>query len=100
MSIESQLKDGKFYYKGTKQWGQLQKYKTDGELDFSAKYDRITNKDIELNANSQGKKAYKMFVDWGEETGLKMAKFYYESSITGTRKVLSDNRPIKPFLIL
>ena len=90
VSILSRL-DDKFYYKGTKQWGKLQKYKTDEELDFSAKFDRITNKDIEANANSQGKKAYKRFVDWGEETGLKMAKFYYESSITGTRKVLSDN---------
>lgn len=90
VSILSRL-DDKFYYKGTKQWGKLQKYKTDEELDFSAKFDRITNKDIEANANNQGKKAYKRFVDWGEETGLKMAKFYYESSITGTRKVLSEN---------
>jgi hypothetical protein len=77
VSIESRL-DGKFYYKGTKQWGQLQS-------GFATEYSKITEEQIKKHATRLGW----VNINGVRNKSLKSIKESYEGLLLGSRRVLS-----------
>ncbi|MCO6565186.1 MAG: DUF3289 family protein [Apibacter sp.] len=77
VSIESRL-EGKFYYKGTKQWGQLQS-------GFATEYSKITEEQIKKHATRLGW----VNINGVRNKSLKSIKESYEGLLLGSRRVLS-----------
>lgn len=74
-----------FYYKGTKKWGQLQKYDKNGELDIGVRYDRLTEQELNDHATEVGKYAYNTY-----SFSLEATKMDYEYT-AGVRVVVSGD---------
>jgi hypothetical protein len=88
----SYIKTGvdKFYYKGVKSWGKLQKYDEKGQLDFSAKNYQVTEKELKANLDDIGRQNVEILKGYGE----RWVKWFYEYA-AGTRQVLSDDDDIE-----
>ncbi|WP_295811466.1 hypothetical protein [uncultured Apibacter sp.] len=79
-----------FYYKGTKNWGKLQKQDEKGNLDFSAINSKVTEEELKANLNAIGRQNVEILKGYGE----KWIKWFYEYA-AGTRQVLSDDDDIE-----